>query len=243
MAEIEINTSSTADNIEVTADTEATTQEVQQQQEEPQQQQQQNTEEQDQETPEADPVQVEMNKQVELESQLKEELNGKGISFEELDHEFTENGELSEETLKKLEKAGYPRTAISAYLDNLELRAEKFANAVVSYAGTEQDFANLQEYVKAQGKEATDVFNSVLQTGNLAIIKAHINGIKAQMGNAYGSSRPTIMGNGVVPQGQTQGFQTQNEMVTAISDPRYKNDKVYRAEVEAKVKMTDFSNL
>lgn len=184
-----------------------------------------------------------MDKQVELESQLKEELNTKGISFEELDKEFTENGDLSEDTLKKLEKAGYPRTAISAYLDNLELRAEKFANAVVSYAGTEQDFANLQEFVKAQGKEATDVFNSVLQTGNLAIIKAHINGIKAQMGNAYGSTKPTIMGNGVVPQGNTQGFKTQHEMVNAISDPRYKNDKVYRAEVEAKVKMTDFSNL
>lgn len=242
MAEIEINTSSTAETIEVTADTEATPK-VEDQQQVQETEQQQNTEEQAQETPEADPVQVEMNKQVELESQLKEELNTKGISFEELDQEFTENGELSEDTLKKLEKAGYPRTAISAYLDNLELRAEKFANAVVSYAGTEQDFANLQEFVKAQGKEATDVFNSVLQTGNLAIIKAHINGIKAQMGNAYGSTKPTIMGNGVVPQGNTQGFKTQNEMVNAISDPRYKDDKVYRAEVEAKVKMTDFSNL
>lgn len=248
MAEIEISTASNQETLTVEADpqvpegTQEVTTETTQEQDQ-QQQQEAQPEENTSEGTEIQSVQDEINSQTELESQLKTELSEKGIDFDEISNEYNAKGELSETTLSKLETAGYPKTAIRAYLDNLEMRAEKFANTVLSFAGTEVDFRNIQEFVRAQGNEAMDAFNGVLQTGNLAIIKAHINGLKAQMGSAYGTAKPTIMGNGTVTTSAPQGYQSQKELVKAMSDPRYYDDKVYRAEVEAKVKATDFSNL
>jgi hypothetical protein len=46
---------------------------------------------------------------------------------------------------------------------------------------------------------------------------------------------------GKAPTSQAQGFRSQAELVRAMSDPRYDNDPAYRADVAAKLEMSDLN--
>jgi hypothetical protein len=46
---------------------------------------------------------------------------------------------------------------------------------------------------------------------------------------------------GKAPTSQVQGFRSQAELVRAMSDPRYDSDPAYRADVAAKLEISDLS--
>lgn len=237
MSELEIRTSN-SESITVEADTEAVLNQDTEvtANEESKEESVESTEQATEQQPEStETQQVELDRQIQQEEAIKAELVSKGIDFEALSQEYQEKGELSEQSVKLLEDKGYPKALIDSYIDNLNMRAEMFVNTVLSHAGGEQAFGNLKEFVKAQGEEAQDAFNAVLQTGNLALIKAHITGIQAQMGQAYGTQKPTIMGVGEVSQGTSLGYESKEQLVEAMSDKRYGHDKKYTEEVQKKV--------
>ena len=73
-----------------------------------------------------------------------------------------------------------------------------------------------------------------MNSGNVMAIQTMLRGIKADMVQTMGSSNPTIMGgSGAVS--TNVGFNSKQEMVTAMADPRYGKDKAYTREIEQKV--------
>lgn len=235
MADIEI-TNNSGQGLIVETDTTKTEVPTDNQQGESNEVQQQSTTEETQqgtqETTDSDAqVQDEITKQVQAEQQVKQELEAKGIDFDGLSKEIDEKGGLSPESYAQLEKAGYAKPMIDAYVDNMKMRAEMFANTVISHAGGQDKFNALQGFIKQQGQESVDAFNSAVESGNIAMIKTLMNGFMAQMARTYGTANPTIMGAGQTTT-TTQGFTDKYEMVKAMSDPRYGKDKQYTKEVE-----------
>ena len=188
------------------------------------------------EAPQSDlDVQGEIDKQVQTEEEVKAELVAKGIDFDALDNELEAKGQLSEATYQKLEEAGYPKKLVDSYIDNMNLRSEMFVNAVVGQAGGEDQFTQLQGFIKAQGQDAVNAFNGAIESGNLAMIKTLMNGSKAQMAKAYGTANPTIMGSSSGTGQGDIGFTSKEQMIEAMSERRYGRDKAYTKEVEEKV--------
>lgn len=92
--------------------------------------------------------------QKETEKVIKEELETKGLSFDEFAEEYQSTGTLSPESINKLEQAGYPKAMVDAYIAGLEAQSSKFVDTVKSYSDGKWD--NIVELVKSQGQEAID---------------------------------------------------------------------------------------
>ena len=174
--------------------------------------------------------------QKETDKVIKEELETKGLSFDEFAEEYQTTGTLSPESINKLEQAGYPKAMVDAYIAGLEAQASKFVDTVKSYADGKWD--NIVELVKTQGQEAIDGFNATLNTGNLSQIKLMINGLLAQHKTQFGTSNPLVTGMPTATTSQS-GFTSKQEMVTAMADKRYGRDMSYTREVQTKVKMSN----
>ena len=174
--------------------------------------------------------------QKETDKVIKEELETKGLSFDEFAEEYQETGTLSPESINKLEQAGYPKAMVDAYIAGLEAQTNKFVDTVKSYADGKWD--NIVELVKTQGQEAIDGFNATLNTGNLSQIKLMINGLLAQHKTQFGTSNPLVTGMPTATTSQS-GFTSKQEMVTAMADKRYGRDMSYTKEVQTKVKMSN----
>ena len=182
------------------------------------------------------PVENPVETQKETEKVIKEELETKGLSFDEFAEEYQSTGTLSPESINKLEQAGYPKAMVDAYITGLEAQANKFVDTVKSYSDGKWD--NIVELVKSQGQEAIDGFNATLNTGNLSQIKLMINGLLAQHKTQFGTSNPLVTGMPTATTNQA-GFTSKQEMVSAMADKRYGRDMSYTREVQTKVKMSN----
>lgn len=177
--------------------------------------------------------------QLKADEDAKKDLEAKGVDFNAIANEYETNGALGAETLAQLEKAGYPKSVVDAYIAGMEATAEKFESTVFGYAGGQEQFQQLAQFVKSMGQSYVDAFNTTIQTGNLTQIQIAINGFKAQMTSKFGSANRSIIGCGLGPVG-VQGFDSKASMVSAMSDPRYGRDPGYTREVQSRTMKTNF---
>ena len=187
-------------------------------------------------------VQEAMAQQKQTTEKLTEDLAQRNVDFKALEEEYTKNGNLSTASLEALANAGYPKEVVDAYINGVEATQEKFYNAVVGFAGGEDGYRQVAQFVQSQGQQAIDNFNSAINGGNLGVINMVIQGVKANMQAVNGTANSTILGQTTCgTTANTNAFQTKQQMVEAISDPRYSTDPLYRKQVETKIMNSDFT--
>ena len=188
-------------------------------------------------TPEAKPqetLEQDFQKQQGTEQEVKTALSKSGIDFDALAAEYDKDGALSTDSLAALEKAGYPKAVVDAYLAGLDALADRYVQEVKNLAGGEENYARLIQFIGSQPQNVIDGFNAAIQTGNIAQIQLALAGIQAQMTAAYGTSNPSVMA-GAQGAGTPTGYQTTAEMTKDMSDPRYQTDPVFTQEVYRKI--------
>lgn len=168
----------------------------------------------------------------------KTELEGKGINYAALEAEYNEKGELSSDSYKLLEEKGYPKALVEAALAGWQAKADAFANKIIEDAGGINEYKRIQKFVQSQGAGAVNAFNAIVNKDDLSVVSAYIAGVKAQMVAQHGTANPTLGGSGNV--GKSKGYTDANEMIKAMSDPRYGKDPNYMQEVERKVAASKF---
>jgi hypothetical protein len=173
-------------------------------------------------------------KQQGAEQEVKNALSKSGIDFDALAAEYDKDGALSAESLTALEKAGYPKPMVDAYLAGLDALADRYVQEVKNLAGGEENYARLIQFIGSQPQNVIDGFNAAIQTGNIAQIQLALAGIQAQMTAAYGTSNPSVMA-GAQGAGTPTGYQTTDEMTKDMSDPRYQTDPAFTQEVYRKI--------
>lgn len=179
-------------------------------------------------------VQQRVDAQTQANEDLKNDLESKGVDWADLEKTYTEKGELTAEQLQNLEKAGYPKSVVDAYIRGMEAEYDRLARHIVESAGGQEEFTKLQSFASQQSAEYKQMWNDTINSGNVMAIQTMLIGIRADMVQAMGTSNPTIMGgNGAVS--TNVGFNSKQEMITAMSDPRYGKDKSYTREIEQKV--------
>ena len=181
-------------------------------------------------------LQQRIDAQQQANNDLKNDLTNKGIDWNVLTKEYEDTGDLSEQSRAALEKAGYPKSVVDAYIRGMEAENERVANRVIEYGGGRDKFVQLQNFAASQSDEYKKMWNDTINSGNLLAIKTMLAGVRSDMEAVQGTQNPTITGKGSsAGSGDGTGFSSKKEMIKAMSDPRYGKDKAYTHEIERKV--------
>lgn len=166
---------------------------------------------------------------------LGKDLKAKGVDFNQAIKEYNEYGALSSKTMADLAQAGYPSEVIEGFIESRQNLESEFTNAVYSAAGGEQAYNKVIEWAQVNlSNKVLSSFNRAIDNNNLEAVALMFEGMKAKMVAKQGTRNPTIMGGGVTTGGY-KGFSTKQEVVEAMSDPRYGTDPNYTRSVELKM--------
>lgn len=187
-----------------------------------------------QDTKDAELSQSDISDRQKMEDDLKSELSSKGLDFSALEKEYTETGELSKESLEQLDKAGYPKSMVDAYIAGLQAMSDRFINSVYEMAGGKEAYLKVTTFLASQPTDVVKAYNDTIQSGNLGAIKLAISGVQAQMTKTYGTNNPTIMGQPNA--GSKEGYTSYEAMIKDMSDPRYQVDPKFTRDVIMKIK-------
>lgn len=197
--------------------------------------------------PQANPQQTEalktdVTKHTEALKALEKDLRNKGVDFKQAVKEYQESGDISSRTLANLVNAGYPKEVIQSFIDGQKAIEERFTNAVYDTAGGEQEYFKLTQWAAQNLPESSvRAFNKALDSNDIDLISLMIQGIRSKMVATRGTSNPTIMGgSGGNANSASKGFASKQEMIQAMSDPKYGRDPAYTRSVEQKMYFTNF---
>lgn len=179
-------------------------------------------------------LQADIENQQKADTDAKATLESKGVDFDKLAEEYSNDGKLSDESMKILKEAGFPESVVNAYLSGLEAINERFATQVKGFAGGDDGYQKLTEFIKTQPQSVIDAYNSTIATGNLGQIELTIGGLMSKMAKTYGTSNPTIMGG--VANSNAEGYTSMEQMTKDMSDPRYQVDPKFTRSVMMKIK-------
>ena len=181
--------------------------------------------------------------------ELREQAIKSGLPAEvaaRIESEYEDNGTLSDDSYEKLAKAGYSKGFVNSFIQGQEALAQTFVAKITEYAGGKEKFDRVIDHLKANSPGTVDVLYDAIERQDLNAIRSVINLGMASQTKKFGKQPSrTINRRGAAPAGrqsapQAQGFQSQNEMVKAMSDKRYGRDAAYTSEVERKVQFAAF---
>lgn len=179
-------------------------------------------------------LQADIANQQKADNDAKTALESKGVDFDKLAEEYSNDGKLSDDSMKILKDAGFPESVVNAYLSGLEAINERFATQVKGFAGGDDGYTKLTEFIKTQPQSVIDAFNSTIATGNLGQIELTIGGLMSKMNKTYGTANPTIMGGAA--NAAAEGYTSMEQMTKDMSDPRYQVDPKFTRSVMMKIK-------
>jgi hypothetical protein len=102
--------------------------------------------------------------------------------------------------------------------------------ALQDMAGGEEEYQQMLNWAGENlSDEEIDMYDSVMDSGDPAACFFAIQALMARYGEGTGVDGELLTGSD--PISTVQGFRSQQELVAAMSDPRYESDPAYRADV------------
>ena len=157
----------------------------------------------------------------------------------EASQEFFENdGQLSDETYKKLEEVGLPRDLVDSYAAGQQALLQSEETQIKGVAGG--DYDAMAEWANEHlPSEEIDAFDEAVTSGSVQQAKLAVQGLHARYQNATGS-RPKTLVQGAVSGSSTMPFKSMQELARAQSDPRYRSgDKAYHQEIDRRLAVSN----
>ncbi|GGD03380.1 capsid assembly protein [Pyruvatibacter mobilis] len=165
-------------------------------------------------------------------------LKGHGIDFGELQARYMETGELTPDDYATLQEAGFNRPFVDNWIEAQKALIAQAENAIYETVGGKDSYTKMVQWA-AQNlpDEEIEAFNTAVESGDMAQARMAVSGLYARFTGASGSEPTLLAGQASTA---SEGFQSQAQMQEAMSDPRYRKDPAYRAEVERKIAAATF---
>lgn len=158
--------------------------------------------------------------------------------MEKYSKEFSDNGDLSDESIKAITAMGIPETIVRAYVEGQKAVVESNVSTILGMAGGEEKYKQLIDWAgDALPEDEVDTFNSIIESGNMANIRMAVQGLRARFEQSNGQTGRLIQGEVSGPSGGA--FRSIAEIVEAMKDPRYAKDPAYRRDVEQRVALSN----
>ena len=153
--------------------------------------------------------------------------------------EFTETGQLSDETFLNLEKSGIPREFVEAYINGQEAISTASAVEIQNSIGGTGNYEAMSEWA---GQNLADgdlqAYNDIVERGTVEQARVAVKGMYAQFLSAGGKA-PTLAQGTTSAEAGAKAFGSAASMVEAMQDPRYKNDSAYRKQIEKRLAVSN----
>jgi hypothetical protein len=174
---------------------------------------------------------------------------------EQLDTNFLERlweesqGEYTEETLDALQNMD-PADLAQMYLEfrsqveegvpQGEVLTEGDVQALQGIVGGQDQYAQMMGWAQETlSEQEISMYDSVMEKGDPLACYFAVNALALRYQDVQGYDGQMLTGK--APATQQQGFRSQAELVRAMSDPRYDNDPAYRADIAAKLEISDLN--
>jgi hypothetical protein len=164
--------------------------------------------------------------------------------------ELTSQGKLSDASYAELQKAGYPKTVVDAYIKGLTadqdqsaavegaLIADKAITEITNSVGGQEVLSEMLAWATAN-LEPTDLeaYNKAVGSSDVSQVRLAVNGLYHAFSQAQapgllkgykGSNFSTV-----------EPFLSNDEVVTAMQNPKYDRDPAYRAMVAERIRVSD----
>lgn len=160
-----------------------------------------------------------------------------GLSLDALEAEFFDRGSLSEETYKAAEAKGLSRAFLDGVVAGRVALVHQQAAELMEVVGGKEEWERVASWARANlGPRELRTFNEAVERGSMELAKLAIRGIHARYVAATGR-QPNLVGGAATP--GADGYRSQREAIEAMRDPRYAKDPAYRAEVEARIRVSN----
>ena len=181
------------------------------------------------------------------EEPTQEDVNPTVSLITDASSEYADKGELSKETLEKFSEMS-STDLVNAYVEmqsnapQAPVEAADLSdtevNTLKNSVGGEKAYSDIVTWAGQNlPKDSIEAFDGLVNTGNMKAIQLALTGLKSEYDNANGYEGRMLSGKTVKTSDNT--FRSQQELVSAMSDPRYDNDPAYRQDVIAKLDRSD----
>lgn len=167
-------------------------------------------------------------------------LAAKGLNVAAFEQEFAEKGNLSPESYKALEQAGFSRDMVDRYIQAGQIIEDKIVADMKALTGGEEAYAAMTGWAREHlAPEEIETYNKAVHSGDLDTVRFAVAGLHARYQTAEGQA-PTRYA-GKAPGGTTSRdvFRSTAEVVSAMRDPRYGKDPAYTREIEQRLGRSD----
>ena len=174
------------------------------------------------EAPHVDPSNVDQSKAEEI-------AKDAGLDINQMQQWYAQNGQLSEEHYKALEKSGIPKEIVDQYIAGQEAQAEKYRDSIISKVGGQDNFSAMAEWAKVNmSEQEIAAYNKATSSADMAVVENAVLGLAYRYQSAVGKD-PKLLGGQTVG---SSGFQSVAQLTEAMKDPRYEKDPAYRKDVQ-----------
>lgn len=163
-----------------------------------------------------------------------------GVDMAALNAEYAKDGALSDATYATLAAKNVTKATVDAYIAGQTALAEKYQTTLSESVGGKEALGKLIEWA---GVNLTDAeiksANKALQSMDADSAKLVLAGLQAKRIAAVGSDPALVGGIETTPvTGGVQAYRSNEEVVAAIGDKRYRADPAYRKDVENRLRVT-----
>lgn len=167
-----------------------------------------------------------------------------GLDMSKLSAEYAEKGQLSAETLQTLAAKGIDKATVDSYITGQQAVASQIASQLHEVVGGESNMKTMLEWGKSNLTQAEiTAYDKAVTSGDVALAKMAVSGVYARYAAANGTEPRLVNGESRPTNTGLEPFKSNAEVVTAMSDKRYKTDPAYRAKVASRLNVSNVSNV
>ncbi|QOV07487.1 hypothetical protein GNCNCNPB_00160 [Klebsiella phage 066056] len=156
-----------------------------------------------------------------------------------IQQEYQNEDSLSEESYRELAEAGYSKAFVDAYIRGQEALVNQYVEKVMDFVGGRERFQQVYGHLKSNNPEGAEALIKAFESRDVATMKTILNLAGQSRDKTFGKKAERSIAKRATPAKpvarKAEGFESQAEMIKAMSDPRYRTDSKYRREVEQKV--------
>lgn len=153
---------------------------------------------------------------------------------QEVDREGTLTPESRARLKERLDRAGIPEAVMDEYIEGRKATVAAKTDEVLGAIGGREEYDRLLTWGKANLTPAEcSAFDRAVTGGGWADVKLAVVNLHARYKAA--TSAPAALVRGHTVPAAPPGFGSREEMVEAMSDPRYRTSETYRRQVVARV--------
>lgn len=159
--------------------------------------------------------------------------------FKEYGQKYAENNGFTDEDYSALAEKGYPKEVVQVYEQGLRALQQSRTDAAVKAVGGDDQLKTVQQWAGQNLSDAElTAFNNQLNSAQSAEeVGVIYEALNARYRRSAGES-DLVSAKGSTP--KAAGYSNRQELVKAMSDPRYGTDEKYTKEVEQRVQYSDF---